>query len=95
MWLWIGFGISVFTLVFFGYTIQYNLNPVILLMSALPTLVSGVIIKFKPLVVGGIMFWVFGIVCFLVSIEYQTLVGAAAVIVGYLIPGYLLKTQKD
>ena len=95
MWLWIGFGISVFTIVFFGYTIQFNLNPVILLMSALPTLVSGVIIRFRPLIIGGVMFWLFGIMCFLITPQYQTLVGAVAVAIGYLVPGYLLKSKKD
>jgi hypothetical protein len=95
MWLWIGFGISVFTLVFFGYSIRYNLNPVIMLMTAVPTLVSGVIIKFKPLIMGGIFFWIMAIVCFLVEMEYHNLVGAVAVIGGYMIPGYLLKNKKD
>ena len=52
-------------------------------------------IRFKPLIAGGLVFWAFGIVCFLVSREFQPLVGAAAIIGGYLIPGYLLKNSKD
>jgi hypothetical protein len=94
MWLWITFGVSVFILIFFGASINYNLNPVILLISTIPTIATGVIIRFKPLVLGGISFWILGILCFLVSFEYQNLVGAAAVIVGYLIPGYMLKNKK-
>lgn len=94
-WLWIMFGIVIFTLVFFGYKINYQLNPVILLIGSLPTFVSGIMIRFKPLIIGGLVFWVFGIVCFLVGREFQPLVGAAAIIGGYLIPGYLLKNSNE
>jgi hypothetical protein len=95
MWLWISFGVIVFTLVFFGSQINFKLNPVILLVSALPTFISGLMIRFKPLVIGGIAFWIFGIVCFLVPMYYHYLIGALAVIVGYIIPGYLLKYNKE
>jgi len=95
MWMWICFGVTIFTLVFFGSKINWLLNPVILLMTVVPTFVSGVILRFKPLVWGGACIWFFAIVCFLVDIQYQFLVGALAVIVGYLVPGYLLKSKKD
>jgi hypothetical protein len=95
MWLWISFGISVFILVFFGYTIKWNLNPVILLISAIPTLVSGIVIRFRPLVLGGVSLWFFGIICFLVDYEYQFLIGAVAVLVGYLVPGVMLKDKTE
>lgn len=65
-WLWFSFGIVIFTLVAFGKTINWQLNPVIMLMSTIPTVVSGVIIKFKPLIIGGVCFWAFSILCFLV-----------------------------
>ena len=93
--LWMSFGIIIFTIVAFGFRINFQLNPVILLISTLPTLVSGVILKFRPLVVGGVSFWIFGVICFLIPFEYQPLIGAAAIISGYLIPGYLLKARKD
>lgn len=95
MWMWIIYGVSIFTLVFFGKAINWNLNPVILLMTVVPTFVSGVVIRFKPLILGGISIWFFSIVCFLVDMQYQFLVGALAVTIGYLIPGYLLRYKKD
>lgn len=94
MWLWITFGITTFILIFFGSSIRYNINPVIILISTIPTFATGKLIRFKPLVLGAVSFWFFGIACFLVSVEMQNLVGAGAVIVGYLIPGYLLKNKK-
>jgi hypothetical protein len=95
MWIWISYGICIFTLVFFGNSIHWNLNPVILLMTVVPTFISGIVIRFKPLVLGGISIWFFAIVCFLVDYQYQYLVGAIAVVAGYLIPGYMLRYQKD
>lgn len=95
MWMWIIYGVSIFTLVFFGKSINWNMNPVILLMTFVPTFISGVVLRFKPLMLGGVSMWFFAIVCFLVDMEYQFLVGALAVIVGYLVPGYLLRSKKD
>ncbi|HEY9047697.1 MAG TPA: hypothetical protein VIN08_17445 [Ohtaekwangia sp.] len=93
--LWICYGVCVFTLVIFGYKINFQLNPVILIVSSIPTFVSGTIVRFKPLMMGGILFWLFGIVSFLVPVYIQSLVGAVAIIGGYLIPGYLLSNKTD
>jgi hypothetical protein len=93
-WLWFIFGIVIFTLVAFGRTINWQLTPIIMLMSAIPTVVSGVIIKFRPLILGGISFWVFGILCFLVTGPWQFLLGAVAVTMGYLIPGFMLRYKN-
>lgn len=94
MWLWISCGISIFTVVAFGKTINWNLNPLILLITAVPTFITGVVIRFKPVVMGGISMWLFAIVCFLVDLEFQYLVGALALTTGYLIPGYMLKKSE-
>ena len=93
--LWYSYGIIIFTIIVFGVKINYQLNPVILLVSAIPAFVSGIIIKFRPLTMGGILFWVFGIICFLVDGPWQYLVGAIAVTAGHLIPGLLLRNNAD
>ena len=93
--LWIGFGIVIFTLVGFGYKINYQINPLILTISSIPTFVAGVIMRFRPLMIGGVLFWIFGIIGFLTPIENQPLVGAVAIFCGYLIPGYMLRRKKD
>jgi hypothetical protein len=93
--LWISFGIVVFTIVAFGYKINYQINTLILLIIAIPTFVSGMILKFKPLMFGAVAFWIFGIIGFLVPRETQSLLGAMAVVCGYLVPGYLLKRKKS
>ena len=92
--LWLSFGVLALTLVFFGSKINFQLNPVILLLTSIPTFVTGLIVKFRPLVSGGIIFWVFGIFSFLAPFEYQNLICAVAFIFGYLIPGYMLKGKS-
>lgn len=95
MWVWISYGICVFTFVGFGSKLNYQLNPLILTMGTIPTLVSGIILRFPPLLAGSGFLWSLGIVSFLVPIEFQNLVGALAVTCGYLIPGYILKGRKQ
>ena len=93
-WLWIGFGINCFIFAFFGSKTNWQINPVIITMCAVPTFVSGIMLRFKPLMIGGMLFWVFGIISFLIDPTLQFLVAAVAVTVGYLIPGYMLKKSE-
>jgi hypothetical protein len=94
MWLWMAMGISIFPICLFGSVLNWNINPIIMLMAASATFVSGIIIRFKPLVFGGVLFWILGSISFLVSQQDQYLVGGIAIILGYLVPGYLLKNVK-
>jgi len=93
-WIWIGYAVTTFTIVFFGNTINYQINPVVLTWAAVPTFVGGVILKFKPLKFGGIALWVLGIAAFLVPNENQFLISALAIALGYLVPGYMLRARK-
>lgn len=93
-WLWIGVGINSFIIVAFGGKTNWMINPVIITMCAVPTFISGLMLRFKPLVIGGSLLWVFGIICFVVDPKIQFLVAALAVTVGYLIPGYMLKKSE-
>lgn len=90
-WLWLSFSVIIFTLIFFGWKVNYQLNPLILLVTAIPTVVSGVILRFQPLKFGGMFFWVAGVTSFFLPMEFQPLAGAIGITGGYLIPGYLLK----
>ena len=95
MWLWICYGLTILPVVLFMNKINYNLNAIILIITAAPTFITGIMLRFKPLRFGGINFWIFGIICFLVDQQTQYLVGGVAILLGYLVPGYLLKTQYE
>lgn len=92
--IWIAYGAVIFTFVAFGHLINFQLNPTILLITAIPTFTSGIIINFKPLMMGGVVFWIAGIISFLLPMDAQPLAGAVAIACGYLAPGYLLKAKR-
>lgn len=91
MWLWIGYGILCFTIVTFGGKTNWQINPILITMASVPTFVTGIMLRFKPLMFGGAALWIFGIILFNLPVDVQFLVAAIALVVGYLVPGYLLK----
>lgn len=94
-WLWFGFGVTGFILVVFGKQTNWQINPLVITMCAVPTFISGILLRFRPLMFGGLAFWLFGIASFLAPLDIQFLLGALAVAVGYLVPGYLLKKSES
>lgn len=96
--LWIGIGISFFVLSFIisnsqqGWFFAY---PFFILFYGLGTFVSGRILKFSPLVIGGIINWALAILCVYVDFDYQLLIAAAAILTSYIIPGHLLGIKKN
>ena len=69
--------------------------PLMLLVAGIATTTTGLVIKFRPLIIGGMSFFVFSVAATFVTNEYIALVVSAALICGYLIPGYLLKAAKE
>ena len=69
--------------------------PIMLLIAGIATTTSGLLIKFKPLIIGGMTFFLFSIATAFVTNEYISLITGAAVICGYLVPGYFLKSAKE
>ncbi len=93
-WLWAGFGLNCALIVFVGKFIGWMVNPMIVLMCALPTFITGVMLKFRPLMLGGLVFWIAGTVLFFLRVEEQFLVAALAISLGYLVPGYMLRKSE-
>ncbi len=71
----------------------YSINPAILVLYGMPTFLSGIILKFKPLVVGGLICWLLAIGSVFVPAVFQALFISAAVVVAWIIPGYLLRIK--
>lgn len=95
MWLWVGYGICLLPVITFMSRLNFQVSPLILIITALPTFVTGIMLKFKPLILGGVSFYIFGIICFMMSPVNQFLIGGIAIACGYLIPGYLLKATRE
>jgi hypothetical protein len=62
-------------------------------MYGMPTFLSGIIIKFKPLIIGGIFCWLMAVISPFIDVRYQVLLAAAAVIAAWIVPGHLLRNK--
>ena len=93
-YLWTGVGVSFFILCVIitssktGWLYSY---PFFIMLYGLGTFVSGRILKFTPLVIGGIFNWLLAVVCASLPFDYQLLCGATAILTSYIIPGHLIK----
>ncbi len=70
------------------------LAPVFIILLAIMIILSGVSIKFKPLIIGGILLNLIGFGTFLVGREYHGFSLMLGSIVGFIIPGILLNIAK-
>lgn len=96
MWLWIGFMVTLFgTMV--GAGIAGYSTPVgsIMLLTGLPTFTTGQMLKFRPLIFGGMLFWGLGIISFYVDPMWVGILNIAGMVFGYIVPGIMLKRQED
>jgi len=100
-YLWLSFVITLFFILFsagMGKITWEMSNILIIALYGMGSFASGGILKFRPLIIGGMATWVIAIISvFFVSIapEYTMLAITLSVIVAYLIPGYMLRTKEN
>jgi hypothetical protein len=94
-YVWMTFGICMGLLSFIMSKLDVWMlfYPFIFLFYGIPTFLSGAIMRFKPLMIGGICCWALSIVAsFITSIEVILLL-LPAVLFGWIIPGYILRAR--
>jgi hypothetical protein len=93
-YLWLGFFLTL--LLTIVSTVSQNIvpHPFIMILTGLPTFVTGRILKFKPLIVGGVAFWIIGILSLFLYPQYISITFSIAILLGYIIPGYMLMKQE-
>lgn len=94
-WVWLAMFVSVLIILFYTQTISQSPNPVILVFAGAGTFISGAMLRFTPLMLGGVALWISSIAAFNLGIDEQYLAGAIGIFAGYLIPGYLLKRAEN
>ncbi len=91
---WIFLSINMLALGFiFGPLLKANLIPVILILLAVGTIVSGISIKSRLLLFSGILINLSAFVSFYLPLIYQPLSMGLIAIIAILIPGIILKIQ--
>ena len=94
--LWIGVVCGIFFFFFLAQISDWKVAYLgIIMLYGLGTFVSGGILEFKPLIIGGVLAWIVGLIgVFISSFAVVVALLILAVIVSYIIPGYLLKSHK-
>jgi hypothetical protein len=69
------------------------IDPAFLVLYGMPTFLSGVILKFRPLIIGGIGCWILSVIATFVSSEYHLLFLPVAMLIAWITPGYLLRKK--
>jgi uncharacterized membrane protein YhaH (DUF805 family) len=97
-YVWLSFVISMFLIGFIiGFQEQtQSINiayAVFLALYGIPTFLSGIILRFKPLITGGIGCWILAVIAAFTSPQIHLLLISAAMIVAWIIPGYLLRSR--
>ncbi|WP_276132272.1 hypothetical protein [Polluticoccus soli] len=90
---WAAFGISLGLTLFMQGKLQLNTFPIVMMLYAIPLFISGAALEANALKYGAIACWCCALVAFFVGFEEQLLLLAAAVIMGYIIPGYILNAR--
>lgn len=95
-YLWIGMAVCFFVLSMILTRLGWGFSvfPFFIMLYGLGTFVSGNFLKFRPLVIGGIIAWILAIGATFASYDYQMLFGAAAILVSYIIPAYMLRRRN-
>ena len=92
--IWISFGVALFLVSVYSSKYQLpNAAALFMIMYGIPTFATGYIHHFKPMIIGGIIFWLFAVMCFYVQFPYIMLFTAAASIIAWIIPGLILRKR--
>lgn len=93
--LWMVLGLAFMIVVLVSVIRQVPPFTYTMVIGGIGTLVTGRLLRFRPLMIGGIFFLTLAVSSAFVTDAYKPLLQAAAVLIGYLLPGYLLKTKKQ
>lgn len=92
--IWMAFLACYFTVIIFMKNLNYQIVPLIFILAGNATFLTGIVIKFKPLIWGGVVFLAGVFAYFLLPGAYFQYISPIVIILGYLIPGYMLKHQN-
>lgn len=87
-------GITYFLLIFLCLMLKVTPTPFMLALTSLLITVAGLALRFRPFILGGLLFFVASIVSVLISPANQLLLIGVCFIIGYLVPGILLVRKE-
>jgi hypothetical protein len=95
-WLWSAFVITMILLIAFSVRSRVDATIAITMLTGLPTFITGQVMRFRPLVLGGVLFWLAGeAMLFVTDPQGVLVIYCSAMVLGYIVPGILLKRHED
>ncbi len=89
----VSFLVSLFIVLFFMSKLGLNTYPMVMIVYGFWLFISGGALDFRPLKIGGAINWLLATFAFFVGFEQQLIILAIAVLLGYIIPGHMLKNK--
>ena len=84
---------SLFFVLFFMNKLGLETYPMVMVVYGIWLFISGGAMKFRPLIIGGIINWALACISMFVNFESQLILLSAAVLFGYIVPGYMLRSK--
>ncbi|MEP7263484.1 MAG: hypothetical protein ABI772_03255 [Bacteroidota bacterium] len=72
-----------------------NCYPMVMMIYGMWLFVSGGCLRFRPFIIGGIANWILAVISLYTDFGTQLLLLALAVLVGYIIPGHMLRSRYN
>lgn len=92
--LWSGYVAALVLVLYMTVSSGTDPNPYVMLITGIPTFVTGALIRFPALKWGGVLFWVFALLAFNLNTQYSGLIFSVALLFGYLMPGIMLRNKE-
>lgn len=93
---WGAFGFCLILAIAYSISIQTPPHTLVLMLAGGATFISGGISKFKPFIYGGLALEVCAICsAFFVPVELHSIVFSIGIVLGYIIPGFMLRNIED
>lgn len=92
-YLWTSFGLVFLLLLILTFSQKLTFSqtyPLFILFYGLATYISGGMLRFRPLIIGGVLTWIIAITAFYTDFKVQVLLLGLSLIISYIIPGFLL-----
>lgn len=99
-YIWLAFGAMMVIAILIGATQSWSLGySLIIALYGMGTFISGGVLKFRPLMIGGALCWVITLVSLLGGEMFRSfptmlIMLMLSLVIGYLIPGYALKNAE-
>jgi hypothetical protein len=95
MWVWLALSLTMGLMIFYIAPRWEIISPMVLILAGYATFISGTIIKFRPMIYGGISFWLWSLIAYYAGPYYGLLITSAGILTGYLIPGMMLQRKNN